>query len=256
MRPAESPQKPLLLLIHGAWHSAACWQGLIPLLDSEGLEFLAPDLPGHGQNSQYSGRISLKVYSRYISHIIDNYNNKLIIVGHSMAGMLISQVAAERPEPISRLVYLSAYLPQSGQSLFDLMQTYRQNYGPAPIEDALQYSEDKMHCSLRAEDLCPLFYNTCTPSQQQAARTLIQTQASLPLAGKVSFDQKYLKEIPKTYIRCLQDKVIPEQQYQDMLLPYPDVHRQTLDSDHSPFYSHPEKLARILVNIVNENSSY
>lgn len=172
-----------------------------------------------------------------------------------MAGMVISQLADAHPQRISRLVYLNAYLPQDGQSLFDLMQCYRLIKGEAAIEHALQYSQDKRFCSLVDEDIIPLFYNCCAAWQQQSAKAQIQPQPSLPLAGRVKLSTEKFGSIPKVYIRSLQDRVIPATQCQQMLATHESMPVYTLDTDHSPFYSQPENLARLLADIVNENGS-
>ncbi len=254
MSPDSASELPLLLLIHGAWHTGNCWQSLIPHLQAKGLRCLAPDLPGHGKNLQADGRISLNSYSRYISQITDNKRN-IILIGHSMAGMLISQLAEAHPERISLLVYLNAYLPQDGQSLFDLMKFYRLTGEKAAIENALQYSEDKRFCSLLDEAIIPLFYNCCADSLQQSAKAQIQPQASLPLAGRVKLSTEKFGSIPKVYIHSLQDRVIPAAQSRQMLAANQSMPVYTLDTDHSPFYSQPESLARLLSSLVNENSS-
>ncbi len=43
-----------------------------------------------------------------------------VLVGHSYAGMVITGVASVAPERLKLLVYLDAYVPDEGQSEFDL----------------------------------------------------------------------------------------------------------------------------------------
>src|SRR5690606_928126 len=45
----------------------------------------------------------------------------LILIGHSYGGMVATHVAAAVPERVRQLVYLDAFAPRSGQSLFDLV---------------------------------------------------------------------------------------------------------------------------------------
>ena len=252
----SSPEsKPLIILLHGAWHSATCWQELSVLLAKKGLDCLTPDLPGHGTNRHDINKINLNIYSRYISQLIDNYNY-IVLIAHSMAGILASRLAEEHSNKVKHLIYLSAYLPGNEQSLFDLMQIQRQQHGAAPIESAIEFSPDKRQCSLNRQDIIPLFYNCCSLQQKQAGLSQIQAQASLPLAAKVHLSQNGFGTIPKSYIRCLQDRVIPQSQFQWMLEAQPCDQIYTLDTDHSPFWSEPVKLAELLHDIVDKPHHY
>lgn len=216
---------------------------LAPLLSACGHEVHTPDLPGHGQNPAELSKINLNVYSRYISQYIDNIDKKVILVGHSMSGMVISHVAEQRPDHIQRLIFLSAYLPANGQSLFDLIQANKAALDTAPIELAMQMSDDKRSCSIGATSIGPLFYNRCDPGLVPAE---LPVQATLPLSGKVALTEKGFGQVAKTYICCQDDKVIPVSHQRHMLKGQACNEMVQLDSDHSPFYSCPEVLAAVL----------
>jgi pimeloyl-ACP methyl ester carboxylesterase len=51
---------------------------------------------------------------------LDTQTEPVILVGHSVGGIVISQVAEESPEKFQTLVYFSALLAQNGESLFQL----------------------------------------------------------------------------------------------------------------------------------------
>ncbi len=247
--------KPTLILIHGAWHNAKCWDELRPLLEAQDIQCLCPDLPGHGNNRLELTRISLKVYSNYISQLIDKYNN-IFLLGHSMAGILISLLAEQYPEKIQSLIYLSAYLPQNKQSLFDLMARHQQEHGLTPIESALEFSADKRRCTLAAADIIPLFYNQCSADRQQWAQHHFQEQASLPLATKPSLSDANFGSVHKYYIRCTHDQIIPASQYTMMLAAQACEAVYELDADHSPFWSNPQTLSELIVKIVKKPRGY
>lgn len=229
--------------MHGAWHDSGCWRLLAPLLTARGDEVHTPDLPGHGQNPLELANISINVYSRYISQYIDNIGKKVILVGHSMSGMVISKVAEQSPELIQRLIYLSAYLPANGQSLFDLIQSNKEALNTAPIELAMQMSEDKRSCSISTASIGPLFYNRC---DKGFIPTSFPPQATLPLSGKVTLTEEGFGRVVKTYICCQDDQVIPVAHQRHMLKGQACNEMVQLDCDHSPFYSCPEVLAAVL----------
>ena len=107
------------LLIHGACHGGGCWERVTPLLEAAGHSVVAPDLPGHGANTTRVSELSLKRYGEFVSELAAS-NGPVVLVGHSMAGAVISRAAEAVPDQIERLVYLTAYLPQSGESLASL----------------------------------------------------------------------------------------------------------------------------------------
>jgi pimeloyl-ACP methyl ester carboxylesterase len=216
------------------------------LLESLGHKVLTPDLPGHGQNIKNPAKINLKVYSRYIIHLIDSIENKVILVGHSMSGMVISQVAEMRPDKIHRLIYLSAYLPCNGQSLFDLIAANQAALEATPIESAMQISEDKRFYGISPDDIRPLFYNRAQSEHLAAVPLTLPPQPALPLAGKVTLTEECFGKVAKTYICCLDDKVIPISHQRHMMKQQACKEMVQLDTDHSPFLSCPETLAAVL----------
>ena len=216
------------------------------MLESHGHKVLAPDLPGHGQHTTDTARTTLKVYSQYISQLIDNVDNKVILVGHSMSGMVISQVTEMRPEKVHRLIYLSAYLPCNNQSLFNLIASNQDTLGAASIESIMEMSSDKRFYSIPANNIRPLFYNRVQASQLAAIPKNLPPQAVTPLTGKVSLSDECFGKVKKTYICCLDDQVIPIAHQRHMLKQQPCNEMVQLDTDHSPFLSCPDTLASVL----------
>lgn len=81
------------VLVHGAWHGSWCWRKVVPLLRAKGHTVFTPDLPGHYRSATPCADVTLKTYVDSISDLIVSNNHKVILVGHSMAGVVISQVA-------------------------------------------------------------------------------------------------------------------------------------------------------------------
>ncbi len=98
------------VLVHGSWHGAWCWNKLTPLLEREGHAVIAPDLPGHGEDWTPIPEISLQSYVDRVGEALDSAPEPAILVGHSMAGTVISQLAEQRPDQVAGLVYLCAFL--------------------------------------------------------------------------------------------------------------------------------------------------
>lgn len=245
MKPA-----PPFVLVHGAWHAASCWRLLTPLLRARGFVVHTPDLPGHGANPLPLHKVTLKAYVQALAELLDSIESRVMLVGHSMAGMVVSALVSARPEKIAQQLYLCAYLPRDGESLFDLIALNRGHEPLSAIELAMEMSADKRSCSVAGEQIVPLFYNLASTSLAQEARAAFHDQASLPLAARVNLDLAALAGVPSAYICCVRDRVIPLHHQRRMLARRSCDTLLQIDADHSPFYSCPEQLAALLAACV------
>jgi len=98
------------VLVHGAWHGAWCWFKTAPLLQKLGHKVITPDLPAHGIDKAATASVTLAGYSQRIVDVLDACPEPVILVGHSMGGIAITEAAQARPDKVSRLVYVTAFL--------------------------------------------------------------------------------------------------------------------------------------------------
>ena len=106
------------ILVHGAWHGGWCWRHIAPLLRARGHEVHAPDLPGHGDDPAPASAQTLDSYAAADRRpCLDSCSGEVVLVGHSLGGLVISAVAEAQPERLRRLVYVTAFLPRDGDSL-------------------------------------------------------------------------------------------------------------------------------------------
>ncbi|MBR3231174.1 MAG: alpha/beta fold hydrolase, partial [Lachnospiraceae bacterium] len=105
------------VFVHGAWLSAKCWEKVLPLIEAAGHKAIAVDYPGHGKNKDIPIiEQSMETYTQYLVDLLSKQEEPVILVGHSMGGMSISQASSRIPEKVKKLVYVTAFLPKSGQS--------------------------------------------------------------------------------------------------------------------------------------------
>jgi pimeloyl-ACP methyl ester carboxylesterase len=110
------------VLVHGAWQSAATWDLLGPLLEKHGHRVITPVLSGLGTDqSRLSPDITLQQHVEDVSVELSRSAGRVILVGHSYAGMIISGVAEINPTQVRRLVFLDAFIPEDEQSVLDLL---------------------------------------------------------------------------------------------------------------------------------------
>ena len=110
------------ILVHGAWQSAGTWDRLTPLLQKHGHTVITPVLSGLGTDQdRLTSHISLRQHREDVSLELSKLTEKVILVGHSYAGMIISGVVETNSTRVERLVFLDAFIPEDGQCVLDLL---------------------------------------------------------------------------------------------------------------------------------------
>ena len=115
------------VLVHGAWRGGWIWRRVADLLTANGHKVFTSTLSGVADRSHILSRdIDLS------THITDVVNlmkwedlRDVALCGHSYAGMVVSGVAEKTEGAISSIVFLDAFTPENGQSLFDLITPER-----------------------------------------------------------------------------------------------------------------------------------
>lgn len=233
------------VLVHGAFAGKYAWQAVQLLLEAQGNKVLALDLPAHGDDTTALGAATFESYVDAVAQLVDAEPNPVILVGHSMAGVVISQLAEKMPAKIEKLVYLSAYLPQNGESLQDLGgQDAESLIGPN-----LQFAPDYSGASLPDDIAVQVFAGDCTDDIKKLV--LEQGKGKLePLAAfqaKVALTDANFGAVPKYYIETLKDQGVGNTLQKKMVANNGHVAQVfTIDSGHSPYFAKPEELAAIL----------
>ena len=104
---AGTPGRQVALLIHG-WSSS--WYATSPMLGllSQRFHCIALDLPGYGQSPRLSGRTTIDRYVETLADLISHVSDSpVVLVGHSMGGMISLSLALRYPMLVDRMVLLS-----------------------------------------------------------------------------------------------------------------------------------------------------
>jgi len=109
------------VLVHGAWHGGWCWKRVRRELQALGHEVFTPTLTGLGDRSHLLTReVDLSTHIADVANLIRwEELPDVVLCGHSYAGCVISGVGDSLPDRIAALVYLDAFTPDDGQSLYD-----------------------------------------------------------------------------------------------------------------------------------------
>ena len=229
------------LLIHGAWHGRWCWDALAPLLEVAGHKVVAIDLPGLGDDQTPLQDVSLGTYASAVAEAVRAQGEPVVLVGHSMGGLVITQAAELVPDGIAALVYLAAFLPGDGQNLLGLSA----QADPFPLVMA----PDGLTATVAEKALVEIFYADVPPALAAAAAEKLRPQALAPLTTPVATSAARFGSVPRHYIECAQDRAIPLALQQAMHRAQPCASVHMLDTSHSPFLSAPEDLAQTLMTI-------
>jgi len=234
------------LLIHGSWHGAWCWDKVKVRLEAQGHTVFAPDLPGHGEDKTPIPEITLQCFVDRVCQALDAQSEPVILVGHSMGGVVITQAAEYRPDKIKTLVYLCAFLPRNGESLLQLAQQDTETL----ILPNLILNEAEGYHAVKAEAIREVFYHDCRDEDVAWARSLLVSQEALaPVATPVQTSEANYGRIPRVYIECRRDQTIGPLLQKQMYRATPCRQVLSLDAGHSPFLSAPEELVDHLTAI-------
>ncbi len=230
-----------ILLVHGSWHGAWCWRDLLPELAELGHDAHAIDLPSHGSDPTPVSDVTLEMCR---DAVLAASSPDTIVLGHSWGGYPISAAAESDPQAMRGLIYLCAYVPQSGLSMVDMRKR-----GPRQLLDgALEKSSDGLSCTVRPDRVQDLFYHDCPANTLPFAFARLCPQAILPQDTPLTLSTRF-GQVPKAYIRCTDDRTIPPEYQEEMSRCATPEMRHNIDSSHSPFFACPRDLAGIIDQI-------
>ncbi len=233
------------VLIHGAWHGGWCWSKVAPLLRQNGHTVVAPDLPGHGEDKTPVTEITLKRYTDYVVALLDHQPKPVVLVGHSMGGLVISEAAEKRPEKIESLVYVCAFLLRNGETLGGVAE----RESDALVMPNLVVSEDQVSARLKDGVIKQTFYTNCSDEDATRSQSRLVSQALAPFMTPLQLSASRFGRVRRTYVECTRDRAISINIQREMQANSPCETVHTIETDHSPFLSTPNDLATILLSV-------
>jgi pimeloyl-ACP methyl ester carboxylesterase len=235
------------LLIHGAMHGGWCWERVVPLLARHGHTVAAPDLPGMGADSEGATGVTLESWGRFVADLLAQQQGKSILVGHSLGGMVISQAAEYAPARIATLVYLTALLPRSGLSALDL--TRGEDVPDMGARMEIRPTADGVCITAAPADVRAYLYGETPLEWAERAVSRLVPQPLAPLQNTAALTETNFGSVPRVYIECLRDRILPVPLQRAMHAASPCAAVVAIDTDHSPFYGAAEALAAHLLQI-------
>jgi pimeloyl-ACP methyl ester carboxylesterase len=233
------------VLVHGAWHGAWCFDPVVEALAARGVDAVAVDLPGHGDDAGSLG--DLHTDAARVRGVLDGLDDDCVLLGHSYGGAVITE-AGSHPN-VRHLVYLCAYLLDEGESCMSVSIReaealgLRWDEGPNLVT-GIQVQDDGT--STVARDIAAeCFFHDCEPAATEAALDRLGRQPMVTLADEplaVAW-----RERPSTYVVCTDDRAIPEALQRVMAKRSTNV--VEWPTSHSPFLSAPDRVADLLADL-------
>ncbi|MBM0745185.1 alpha/beta fold hydrolase (plasmid) [Phormidium sp. CLA17] len=235
------------VLVHGAWLGAWCWDQVKPLLTAAGHDVVVLDLPGSGADQTPIAQVTLQGYTDRVVETINAQVQPVTLVGHSMGGIVISQANEVVPDRVEKLVYISAYLLQAGESLYGKTQE-PEHAGSKLFTNWVQTSPEA--ASVNPDGVKEVFCADCSDADVAVIQAKMREQAIAPFATPLTVhaDAKQYAE-KRFYIETMQDNTVPNIIQQKMYTALPCQKVLTMATSHSPFAANPQQLVEFLTTL-------
>ena len=234
-----------IVLVHGAWHGAWCWDRVVPRLHQRGLDVVAVELPGHGADVRPFA--DLHGDADAVRAALDLVAGDALLVGHSYGGAVVTEAGAH--PAVTRLVYLAAFALDRDEScaatLPDDAEAQAISHAGRPdVGAAIVFAEDGTS-TLAPDGAAECLYNECDPATVDWAVAHLGAQPMLNLTQSPAAIA--WRDRPTTYVVCDHDQIV-----------HPDLQRlmarrcgqvETWPLDHSPFLSDPARMATLLAEL-------
>ena len=235
---------PTYVLVHGAWSDESAW-GFVRNRLAERANVVVVNLPAHGADNTDGAGVGLQAYVKKVSDEINKVKGKVILVGHSMAGMVISQVAENMPGRIDKLIYVSAFLPANGESLNAIVNRITQGKTPAYFEFNKDYSLVSINRKALPEVVCA----DCAEYMKELLVKYHRAEPVKAFNDTVTLTRRFAA-VPKYYISTTRDQAVPVGLQQLMIKGNGGVKQVfEMETSHLPFVVQPERFLEILRQI-------
>lgn len=153
VRPAQRRYATPLLLVHGAWHGAWCWETAMPDLAARGFEAHAFSIRGHGESPRPADfrRSTVIQYASDVRAAIKAVGPRPLVVAHSLGGLLVQLLITGALGPVPEIAG-AVMLCTSPVKLSDYF-TPRQADEPIALSDMIRLEPHAMRATLFRRDI-------------------------------------------------------------------------------------------------------
>lgn len=231
-----------MVLVHGGGFAGSCWDPTVPLLRPP---VLAVDLPGRGRHPGDLSELTLDDFAASVVADIDEAGfDRVLLVGHSLAGCTMPGVAERIGDRVAGMVFLACTVPPDGGNVF---QTLSPDIQERSQERSGQASAGGDPEPLDADTAMAIFGNGLTPEQWRFTLEAMVPEALRVIGEPVN--SSWLEPVArKTWIVCTGDAIVPPDRQREMAAA---IGAETIDLDasHMAMIHRPAELAELLESI-------
>jgi pimeloyl-ACP methyl ester carboxylesterase len=232
------------VLIHGGGLDPWVWERMTPLLD---LPALAVRRAAPGTNLN---RLTLDDCAKYIQAEIEAAGlEKVILVAHSIGGVIAPVVATLLPDRVVQMVFVGATIPPEGRSAMSVFRP-SERFGMAVWLRLKGWNLTWMDKAIE-EDMRKTLCN----DMDEATVQQVLSGGNRPEPPAIFYDRVsrvHMPAVPCTYIKLLQDRGVLPPAKQDEMAANIGAKVLTLDTGHTAMLSRPQELAQLLNSIARE----
>lgn len=254
----ENIKTKKFVLIHGEGFGAWCWYKTVALLEEAGLLPVALDLTGSGIDLTDTNSVTtLAEYSKPLTDYLENLpeDEKVVLVGHSIGGACISYALEHYSQKISKAIFLCATMVSDGQRPFDVFEN---ELGSA--EHFMKESKFLIHGNgkekpptgfmFEKEQMKGLYFNQSLAKDVALAMVSMRPSPLGPIMEELSLSTDKYGTGRRFYIQTLDDHALSPDVQEKLVRENPaEGVFKIKGSDHCPFFSKPQSLHKILVDI-------
>lgn len=223
-----------IVLVHGSYMGAWAWDLATPELERRGHRVTAVDLPISDPTAGGAA------YAKTIIDAVD-WTEPPVIVGHSMSGIIVPLVAAERP--VHSLIFVAAMLARPGQSANDQRGTEPID-APATLTNAQWTDIGDGVWAVGPETATELFWQDAPPDVAAWATARLRPQSYLAMAETTPLAA--WPSVDVAYVACRDDHATNPAWQLRAARERLGVEPVVLDGGHSPMVSRPAEFAEVL----------
>jgi pimeloyl-ACP methyl ester carboxylesterase len=251
---AQGVDKATFVLVHPAWLGGWCWKKIAPLLRAHGHHVYTPTLTGLGERVHLSNsEISLATHIEDVANVLEFEDlRRVVLVGSSSGGMVITGIADRAPERIAHLVYMDAFVPEDGQSLVDLLPADRRQ----AMEDLVKAEGQgwllPRFAPLPPEKIVRDIWGVTSDDDVSWMMARLKPTPFKHFTDPLKRTKPAAVDLARTFIRCRQfqfGKHPAFDRHAKMAQQTPGWRYRELATPHLPYITHPAEVAEVLFDL-------